>query len=60
MSVKVLRWFQLEGAGKVVQVVEAGVWTRPRWGGNERRPCVWWQVREGLARPVVTVGRGAR
>lgn len=44
----------------MVQVVEAGVWSRPRWGGNERRPRVWWQVREGLARPVVMVGRGAR
>lgn len=43
----------------MVQVVEAAVWTRPRWGGDERPPHVG-QVREGLARPVVTVGRGAR
>lgn len=42
----------------MVQVVEAAVWTRPKRGGGERPPRVG-QVREGLARPVVTVGRGA-
>ena len=42
----------------MVQVAEAAVWTRPMWGGDERPPRVG-QVRERLARPGVTVGRGA-